>query len=225
MPVEPSSSIAESFSRLIPDRIPLFPLPNIALFPRMYVPLHIFEPRYRQMVFDAATMGNCIGMVLLKEGWQENYYGNPAVYTVGCAGRIISRQNLPDGRFNIMLQGLCRYTMVEEEWDRTPYRLARIVPVPEQFSEPLSSEVRADLLAVLHDSLVDHDSDHAFLKSGFESELSDDVLVNTLSASLDFTPLEKQLLLEADTVRQRARRLSDLLQFKRYDRDDLKGRG
>ena len=223
--MEPSCSTAESSSRLIPGRIPLFPLPNIVLFPHMYVPLHIFEPRYRQMVIDAATMGNCIGMVLFKEGWQENYYGNPAVYTVGCAGRIIRRQDLPDGRFNIMLQGLCRYTMVEEEWDRTPYRLARIIPVPEQFSEPLDSEIRADLLAILHESLVDGDSNHALLRSGLESEVSDDVLVNTLSASLDFTSLEKQLLLEADTVRQRARRLSDLLQFKRYERDDLKGRG
>ena len=225
MSSEPSCSAAEPSSCLIPDRIPLFPLPNIVLLPKMYVPLHIFEPRYRQMVIDAATMGNCIGMVLFKEGWQENYYGNPPVYAMGCVGRIVSRQNLPDGRFNIMLQGLCRYTIVEEEWDRTPYRLTRILPAPEQRSEPLSREVRTDLLAILHESLVESDHDHALLRNGLDSEFNDDVLVNTLSALLDFTPLEKQLLLEADTVRQRARRLSDLLQFKRYERDDLKGRG
>ena len=225
MSLEPSCSTAESSSCLIPDRIPLFPLPNIVLLPKMYVPLHIFEPRYRQMVIDAAMMGNCIGMVLFKEGWQENYYGNPAVYAMGCVGRIVSRQNLPDGRFNIMLQGLCRYTIIEEEWDRAAYRLTRIMPVPQQCSEPLSREVRADLLATLHESLVDDGRDHTLLRNGLDSELSDDVLVNTLSASLDFTPLEKQLLLEADTVWQRARRLSDLLQFKRYERDDLKGKG
>lgn len=191
----------------------------------MYLPLHIFEPRYRQMVTDAGAMGNCIGMALFKEGWQENYYGNPAIYALGCVGRVVSKQHFPDGRSNIMLQGLCRYKILEEEWDRTPYRQARIVPVLEQISEPLNHEIRAGLLAMLRESLVHDDSDQALFGNGLESDLSDEVLVNTLSASLDFTPLENQLLLEADTVRQRARRLSDLLHFKRYERDHLKGRG
>lgn len=225
MPLEPSCSTTEPSSRLIPDRIALFPLPNIVLFPRMYLPLHIFEPRYRQMVADTGTMGNCIGMALFKEGWEENYYGNPAIYALGCVGRVVSKQDLPDGRSNITLQGLCRYRILEEEWDRTPYRQARIVPVLEQISEPLNREVRADLLAILHESLVHSAGDQTLLADALESELSDEVLVNTLSASLDFTPLEKQLLLEADTVRQRARRLSDLLQFKRYEWDHRKGRG
>lgn len=224
MPLEPSCSTTEPASCLIPDRIPLFPLPNIVFFPRTYLPLHIFEPRYRQMVIDVTTTGHCIGMALLKEGWQENYYGTPAIYGLGCVGRVVSIQNLADGRSNIMLQGLCRYMILEEEWDRTPYRQARIAPVPEEISERLSWQVRADLLAILHESLAHRDSGQAW-GEGLESDLSDEVLVNILSASLDFTPLEKQLLLEADTVLQRARRLSDLLQFKRYERDDRKGRG
>ncbi|MEP6886744.1 MAG: LON peptidase substrate-binding domain-containing protein [Nitrospirales bacterium] len=221
--MEPSCSTTEPSSCLFPDRIPLFPLPNIVFFPRTHLPLHIFEPRYRQMVIDVTTAGNCIGMALFKEGWQENYYGNPAIYGLGCMGRIVSIQNLADGRSNIMLRGLCRYKILEEEYDRAPYRQARIAPVLEEASEPLTRQVRADLLAILHESLAHRDSDQAW--EGLESELSDEVLVNILSASLDFTPLEKQLLLEADTVRQRARRLSDLLQFKRYERDDRKGRG
>jgi uncharacterized protein len=225
MSLEPSCLTAEPSSCLIPDRIPLFPLPTIVLFPKMYLPLHIFEPRYRQMVIDAHTTGNCIGMALFKEGWEENYYGNPTIYALGCVGRVVSRQNLPDGRSNIVLQGICRYKILEEDCDRTPYRQARIMPVPEEISDPLTREVRADLLTTLHESLVYDDSDQALLRNGLEPELSDEVLVNTLSASLDLTPLEKQLLLEADTVRQRARRLSDLLQFKRYERDDRKGRG
>jgi Lon protease-like protein len=191
----------------------------------MYLPLHIFEPRYRQMVIDTHTMGNCIGMALFKEGWEENYYGNPTIYVLGCVGRVVSTQNLSDGRSNIVLQGICRYKILEEDCDRTPYRQARIRPVPEEISDPLTREVRADLLTVLQKSLVYDDRDQALLRNGLETELSDEVLVNTLSASLDFTPLEKQLLLEADTVRQRARRLSDLLQFKRYERNDRKGRG
>jgi len=191
----------------------------------MYLPLHIFEPRYRQMMADAHTMGNCIGMALFKEGWEENYYGNPPIYTLGCVGRVVSKENLANGRSNIVLQGICRYKILEENCDRTPYRQARIMPVPEEISDPLTREVRIDLMTILRESLVYDDSDRALLRNGLETELSDEVLVNTLSASLEFTPLEKQLLLEADTVRQRARRLSDLLQFKRYERHDRKGRG
>lgn len=224
MPLEPSCSTTESSLRLIPDRIPLFPLPNVVFFPRTYLPLHIFEPRYRQMVIDVAMTGHCIGMALLKEGWEEHYYGNPAIYELGCVGRVVSIQNLADGRSNIMLQGLCRYKVLEEESARTPYRQARIAPVPEETSESLTSQLRADLLAILHESVTHRDRAQA-CGEGLESELTDEALVNILSTALDFTPLEKQLLLEADTVRQRARRLRDLLHFKRYEREDRKGRG
>jgi uncharacterized protein len=224
MSLEPNRSSAAPPSCLIPDRIPLFPLPNIVLFPRTFLPLHIFEPRYRQMVIDVATAGHCIGMALFKEGWEEHYYGNPAIYELGCVGRVVSIEKLADGRSNIMLQGLCRYKIREEEWDCTPYRQARVVPAPEETCEPLTSQLRAGLQAVLHESLAYRDRDETW-GEGLESELSDEVLVNILSASLDFTPLEQQVLLEAYTVQQRARRLSDLLQLKRYERDDRKGRG
>jgi uncharacterized protein len=223
MPFEPSCSTAEPFPCPIPDRIPLFPLPNIVFFPKTYLPLHIFEPRYRWMVIDASETGHCIGMALLKEGWQEQYYGNPPIYDLGCVGRVVSVQNLTDGRSNIVLHGLCRYRIVEEELDRTPYRQARVVPV-EETPEGLTRELRADLLVILQESLVHRDGDQAW-GHALETELSDDVLVNSLSASLDFTPLEKQLLLEADSLRRRARRLGDLLHFKRYERNDRKGRG
>ena len=224
MSLEPSCSTTEPSSCLIPDRIPLFPLPNTVFFPGTYLPLHIFEPRYRQMVIDAATTGNYIGMALLKEGWQENYYGNPAIYPLGCVGRMVSRQTLPDGRSNIMLQGLCRYKILEEECESAPYRQARIVPLPEDISEPLPRKSREALLVNFNKSLPQSDGGQVWVE-GPQFEPSDEVLVNILSSLLDFTPLEKQLLLEADTVLQRARRLGDLLQFKQYERDDRKGRG
>lgn len=223
MSLEPGRSTAAHSSCLIPDRIPLFPLPNIVFFPRTLLPLHIFEPRYRQMVIDVTTAGHCIGMALLKEGWEEHYYDNPAIYELGCVGRVVSIEKLADGRSNIMLEGLCRYKIREEESEYTPYRQALVVPALEQACEPLAWQVRAGLQAVLHESLAYRDRDETS-EEGLESEFSDEVLVNILSASLDFTPLEKQLLLEADTVQQRARRLSDLLQLKRYERDDRKGR-
>src|SRR5206468_8982532 len=98
----------------IPSVIPVFPLPNMVFFPRTYLPLHIFEPRYRTMVRDAASTHRMIGMVLLKEGWESDYDGAPAVFSTGCVGRIISVQPLPDGRSNIMLQGLRRFELQHE---------------------------------------------------------------------------------------------------------------
>ena len=74
----------------IPARIPVFPLPNVVLFPKTYLPLHIFEPRYRAMVSDAAMSGQCIGMTLLKEGWETDYYGHPPVFSFPTAERLAS---------------------------------------------------------------------------------------------------------------------------------------
>ena len=76
--------------------IPIFPLPNVVFFPDTYLPLHIFEPRYRDMITDADQDGQCIGMVLLKTGWEDDYYGNPPVFSLGCIGRIKNIQSLAD---------------------------------------------------------------------------------------------------------------------------------
>src|SRR5215210_235786 len=109
----------------IPKRIPVFPLPNVVLFPKTYLPLHIFEPRYRTMVSDAAMNGQCIGMALLKDGWETDYYGHPPVFAMGCVGRLANVQTLADGRSNILLQGLERFT-IEQEWYDKAYREATI---------------------------------------------------------------------------------------------------
>ena len=70
------------------DLLPLFPLPNVVLFPNVFLPLHIFEPRYREMVADAIAGDRMIGMVLLRPGWENNYEGRPPVYPIGCSGLI-----------------------------------------------------------------------------------------------------------------------------------------
>ncbi len=111
----------ESFSGIIP----LFPLPNIVFFPNSLLPLHVFEPRYRQMVEDIIDSERMIGMVLLRPGWEKNYYDNPEIFSVGCMGRIISIELERDGRSNIVLYGLKRVRIVEILHD-VPYRLARV---------------------------------------------------------------------------------------------------
>src|SRR5437588_739379 len=88
------------------DLLPLFPLPNVVLFPNVFLPLHIFEPRYREMVGDALAGDRMIGMVLLKPGWERDYEGQPPVYPIGSSGLITHAERLSDSRYNIVLRGV-----------------------------------------------------------------------------------------------------------------------
>jgi Lon protease-like protein len=116
------------------DLIAIFPLPNVIFFPKTLLPLHIFEPRYRQMVQDTIATKQLIGMFLLEDGWQENYYGNPNIHSIGCAGEMIHVETLPDGKFDIVLRGLYRVRPIEivQEF---PYRKARVEVLPEILTE------------------------------------------------------------------------------------------
>lgn len=214
-----SSERIETF--LIPNRLPVFPLPNVVFFPKTYLPLHIFEPRYRQMVADTTMGDRCIAMALLKDGWESDYYGNPAIYSTLCVGRIMSVQPLPDGRSNILLQGLERCEIQQEHFEK-PYREATIRLKPRLEEEGLTANVRRALIDVLGRYLQTRE-DSAAWQGFFREEVGDEVLVNTLSTYLECTPLEKQFLLEADGLRQQARRLNDLIQFMLHDRHGAKG--
>ncbi|MDP9132111.1 MAG: LON peptidase substrate-binding domain-containing protein [Nitrospirota bacterium] len=207
----------------VPERIPIFPLPNVVFFPKTYLPLHVFEPRYRQMVADAAAGGQCIGMALLKEGWEEQYDGNPPIFPVGSVGRLASVQNLSDGRSNILLQGIERYEVREEFFEKS-YREARITLKPRDRDFSMDSPLRRYLLGVL-DEYLQTDEEASPLHSLIRPDVSDEVLVNSLSTYLDCTPLEKQFLLEAEHLPQQARRLSDLIQFKLAERRGAGGWG
>src|SRR6476469_6232208 len=114
---------------MLPPTIPIFPLPNVVLFPNVFLPLHIFETRYRQMVDDALKGDRIIGMVLLRPGWEGKYEGRPAVYPIGCAGVITHAERLADGRFNIVLRGMEKFRIVGEDTSRS-FRLAHVNAMP-----------------------------------------------------------------------------------------------
>ena len=82
------------------EAVPLFPLPNVVLFPNALLPLHVFEERYKAMTMDALAGRRQIAMALLSPGWEKCYYGRPAIEKVVCVGTIVSHQRLPDGKFN-----------------------------------------------------------------------------------------------------------------------------
>src|SRR4051812_45994789 len=113
------------------DLLPLFPLPNVVLFPNVFLPLHVFEPRYREMIADQLADDRVIGMALLKPGWQSNYEGRPPVFPIGCSGVITHVERLSDGRYNIVLRGLERFRIIEEDHERS-YRRATIEPLGER---------------------------------------------------------------------------------------------
>lgn len=208
----------------IPSVIPLFPLPNVVFFPRTYLPLHIFEPRYRHMVRDAAASHRMVGMVLLKEGWESDYEGRPPIFPMGAVGRMVAVQNLSDGRFNVLLQGLRRFEITDEvgieSYRQGSIELRDFAPL----AAKLPPELRAEILKVVGNFLLSQEDGMA-LANFLKQPVDDEALVHNLSFGLDFTPLEKQFLLEAETVVQQARRLLDLLQFKRYERNGSAGWG
>ncbi len=116
--------------RRFSGRVPLFPLPSVFLFPGAMLPLHVFEPRYRRMVRDAAAGERLIGMALLRPGWEPNYRGRPPIFGVCGVGRIVKQQSLEGGRFNIVLEGLFRAAVVvEDRAGGLPYRMATVEPL------------------------------------------------------------------------------------------------
>src|SRR5947209_20304544 len=112
------------------DLLPLFPLPDVVLFPNVFLPLHIFEPRYREMVGDALAGDRMLGMVLLKPGWERDYEGQPPVYPIGCSGVITHAERLQDGRYNIVLRGVERFRIREEDHGLS-YRRAVVDSLPD----------------------------------------------------------------------------------------------
>ena len=192
------------------ELLPLFPLPNVVLFPNVFLPLHIFEPRYRAMTADALAADRLIGMVLLRPGWERDYEGRPSIYRIGCSGVITHVEQTQDGRYNLVLRGLDRFRVVEED-DERPYRRAIVEPTPDR---PLAGEdrkavhgFRAKLESILARQV--RVSDGKIPKA-----MPDEDLVNALAQYLDLEPLEKQALLEEPGVRARAETLVELLEMK-----------
>jgi Lon protease-like protein len=195
----------------LPSVIPLFPLPNVVLFPGVDLPLHIFEPRYREMVEHAMSGDRLIGMCLLRGDWQSRYYGQPEIFRLGCVGRIAAFAPLADGRSNLVLRGVCRFEVAEEIGGHS-YRLARVEWRPEaEVGGPLAR--REELLA----------SVRRFSEAGSSPWPADvwsrlpeepDRLVNLLAFGLPLEAVEKMALLECSGTGARAERLSAILDFR-----------
>ena len=192
-------------------RVPLFPLPGAILFPRSQLPLHIFEPRYREMVRDAIDGPGRIAMIQPHRLDDDN---QAPLYAVGCVGELVGVEELEDGRFNIVLLGSNRFRMLRESELDTPYRCAEVDIEAFDDSEPPA-------LGMIQRAEVEREARRLGDAMGLAvdwpavARLDDEMLVNAIAQVAPFDVGAKQALLEQPTLDGRADLLVQLMQFHR----------
>ena len=193
-------------------RLPLFPLGGAILFPRSQLPLHIFEPRYRSMIEDAAAGSARIGMI--QPQGQGDDPDHPQLYRVGCIGEIVGLEELDDGRFNIVLQGSTRFRLIAEADVGTAYRQADVdaTAFNDDDPDPLGLAQRAE---VEREARRLGDTMGLTVDWAAVGRLDDEMLVNAIAQVAPFDVGAKQALLEEETLPGRADLLVQLMQFLR----------
>jgi Lon protease-like protein len=202
----------------LPDVLPLFPLTGVMLLPGTVLPLHIFEPRYRNMIEDALKNDKVFGMIQPftpqddNRGPQPGAADAPDLYRVGCAGHIEQSEKFPDGRYFVQLRGVNRFRWEEELPLERGYRRVRAIYQPFADAGP-QENWQCNRDAVLS-ALAAYGESHGMqVKPEHAQRFSDLELVNLLSVSLPFHPAEKQALLESATLKDREKILTDLLRL------------
>ena len=189
----------------VPNVIPIFPLPKVVLLPGEVLPLHIFEPRYRDLVRDALASDKVMGIVEVLPGHEDELPGAPPVRDIGSVGLIASHEELPDGRFLLWLLGLERFRIAEELESGTSYRTVRVEYQPTPESPKRLTEIlqlRQELRTMLPD-LVDLDDQGKGQFQHHMSEVSDSQLIALACQILEMPSERKQQVLEADSLSAR----------------------
>jgi Lon protease-like protein len=206
------------------ESLALFPLSDVVLLPEVSVPLYIFEPRYRQMARDALAGRHQIGMITVRPGAVDAIAGDPPIFDIGCLGQIVHSQERPDGTFQIMLLGVSRFRILKEDdranqKDDQLYRSAKVELLQDR--EPATPDEieeiklhRNELLSLLEQFVrrIGSVQDPEKTISSF-AKLESPRLVNALTGSIPFSPIERQQLLEADSILGRFETMHELLRF------------
>ena len=209
---------------MFPSSLPIFPLPSVVLFPNVFLPLHIFESRYRQMIADSLSGDRIIGMVLLKPGYENDYEGRPPIYLTGCSGLITHVERMDDGRYNLVLRGLEKFIVHGEEDPvvGTQYRRALVTTVDEMVPGGERDELKSERQKL--EALLTPLFDGALAEHRLPQNMPDEDLVNALAQYLEFDPLEKLALLERKGPLARCRSMVELLEMKALMKDGDAGR-
>jgi len=194
----------------LPKKIPIFPLSNFIIFPKTTVPLNIFEPRYIQMIDDSMKSNRYIGMIQPKKSGDLK---KPDLHKVGCIGKITSFNETEDGRYLIVLNGVCRYEVINEISSDKLYRECEIEF--KNFSKDLieqKEKIKFEELKQIFDKLK-----NLFEQQGYQINWKDlenqsvEQTINTLSMASPFTLEEKQILLDTENLKERKSKLEEIL--------------
>jgi ATP-dependent Lon protease len=189
--------------------VPVFPLPQAVLFPGALMPLHIFEPRYRRMTRDALDTHRVIAVAHIADPVQLDAHGHPSIATIAGVGTIVESQELPDGRFNIVLEGRARVRLVELPFV-PPYRRAAAEVLEDATGEVPSNDF-ASLVAVANAFVTFVQAKDASFQFTLPSSLSPGRIADLCAHHLVLDARERQQILETLEPAARVRKVADLL--------------
>lgn len=194
----------------LPEILPVFPLPGALLLPRSRLPLHLFEPRYLQMMEDVLkTPGRLIGMVQPFEGPQGE-----GLHSIGCAGRLTGFTETEDGRYMVTLSGISRFRIVKEEQGFAPYRRCKVSwDGFDRDLGPIEADTGFDRRGFM--ALLNRFFEDQGLSTDWDSlkDAEEELLINSLSMLCPFEPEDKQALLEAPSLVTRRETLVTLIEY------------
>lgn len=213
-------SLPESFG----GQVRLLPLPNLVMFPYVLQPLHIFEPRYRRMTEAILEGDELMAVALLQPGWEADYEGRPPIHPVVCVGKVIAHARLEDGRYNLMLHGLRRASVIREHPPDEPYRVAEVAVLEDLYpsgGDGRRARLRDELLTCFRGVVPSGSPDGTPLSELDPQEISLGALVDIVAHSLNLNLASKQELLAEWNVDLRALKLLERLrEFARGDRSE-----
>lgn len=191
----------------------LFPLPNLVMFPHVIQVLHIFEPRYCEMLSEALESDHLITMAILEPGWETHYELRPRLSKFVCIGRVVSHTTLGDGRHNILLAGVQRARIIEEISDDAPFRKARVELIEDQpMQDPLTEEsARVELLRLFRTALPDELAESDSFSDLLSQHIPLGTLTDVIAYAINFPASIKHTLLAEHRVEVRYQLLVEQL--------------
>lgn len=192
--------------------VPVFPLPDVVLFPHARLPLHVFELRYRTMVRDALSGERTLAIATLRSGWEHDYHGSPAFHELGCLAHFGEVEWLPNDCYDLQLEGVerVRFTKVVREFPYRSCEVERIPLTPFDAEDPLAAMERSALLEAAG-ALLERGAEAWTAPPLSASDAPFETVVNTLAQALRIATAARLELLAIDSVFDRARRLHEHL--------------
>lgn len=215
---QPFGEDLENFS----GEAPLFPLPNVVFYPKTFLPLHIFEPRYKTMIEDIQDSERMICMVCLKPEWEDTADKEAPIHSVGTLGYMEQIAVGEDGTSDILLVGLTKVTIEEVKSDR-PYRIGKLTPLSDAAGEGNRQKLKMQLLRYFDE--IRDDERFVNIAQFFEGGLDFEMAVNFMAAYTSVDVQAKQELLELDDLSMRARILCRFIESERASYQFPEGEG